>query len=236
MTSKTRMLHLIRHLRWQEIAEAIHEDESVLEIRDEDGRNWLHRCCAIDVAKRGLAIDDSLRTADVLIDGGLDINGAAAEQGTWRAIPLWYAIAHGNNVALARHLLERGSEPDHCLWAAVNQNNPEAIRLLVEAGADDPSNEEESPLLAAVEWNKPAAAEELLKLGADPNYMARGGVTPLLRALQKRRDVSFARMLVRHGARGDLPDETGVTAIDVLRRKRDPAFRALLDEIKGGGR
>lgn len=229
------MLQLVRHLRWQEIAHAIREDESVLEIRDEGGRNWLHRCCAIDVARRGLAIDDSLRTADVFIDGGLDVNEAAVEQGTWRAIPLWFAIARGKNVALVRYLLERGSEPHHCLWAAVNQNSPEAVRLLVEAGADDPSNEEESPLLAAVEWNKPAAAEELLKLGADPNYVGRGGVTPLLHTLNKRRDVSFARMLVKHGARGDLPNERGVTAIQVLRRKRDPAFRALLDEIEGGG-
>lgn len=234
MSSKTEMLRLVRHLQWDRIVRAIREDPAILGFRDADGRSWLHRCCGIHIASRGLGAADSIRTADVLLDAGLDVNEAAAEEGTWRATPLWFAIARGDNVPLARHLLRRGSEPDHCLWAAVNQNNPSAIRLLLDAGAVDPTNADASLLLAAVDWNKLEATKELLRSGADPNYVGPHGVTPLLLALKRRRDVSFASALVEHGASGDLADAEGRTALGLLRRKRDPAFRALRGELEAG--
>ncbi len=39
-------------------------------------------------------------------------------------------------------------------------------------------------------------------------------------------------MFVRAGARGDIPDAEGRTAIDLLRRKRDPAYRAIADRLR----
>jgi hypothetical protein len=41
-------------------------------------------------------------------------------------------------------------------------------------------------------------------------------------------------MVVRHGARGDVPDKKGVTVIDLLSRKRDPAYRKLAEALAGG--
>ena len=38
-------------------------------------------------------------------------------------------------------------------------------------------------------------------------------------------------MLVAHGARGDIPNADGVTAIDIMRKKRDPDFHALAEEL-----
>jgi hypothetical protein len=42
-------------------------------------------------------------------------------------------------------------------------------------------------------------------------------------------------MLVRRGARGDIPGPDGRTAIDIMRRKQDPALRALADTLAAGG-
>jgi ankyrin repeat protein len=231
MSSKTRILGLVRNLRWKELRSDLSEAPEFLGFRDEKGRNLLHLCCSVNLETRGMTTADSLRTADVLIDAGIDINAPAVTQGDWKATPLWYAIAFGNNVALARHLIKRGSSPRYCLWAAVNRDNAAAIRLLLQSGADDPTNEEGSPLLAAIDWKKPKAAAELLKLGADVNYQDKQGVTPLHAALNKRRDVRLVRMLVKHGARGDIKDGAGATAADLMMRRRDPEFRRLAAQL-----
>jgi hypothetical protein len=41
-------------------------------------------------------------------------------------------------------------------------------------------------------------------------------------------------MVVGHGARGDLPDRTGVTALQSMQRKRAPGFRRLAARLAAG--
>jgi len=231
MSSKTRTLELVKGLRWRELRAEIRDDPRFLGVRDGKGRNLLHLCCSVNPEKTGKKAIDGVHTADVLLDAGLDVNGAAFEEGNWKATPLWFAIAFGENLALAKHLLKRGSTPRYCIWAAVNRDNPAAIRLLAQSGAEDPTNEEGSPLLAAVDWNKPAAAAELLKLGANVDYQDKDGRTPLHSALRKRRERDFVQLLIDHGARGDIRDATGETARDLLSRRRDPAFRAMAESL-----
>ena len=234
MSSRTRIQKLARDLRWQELETDLRKDPGLLGLRDEKGRNLLHLCCGVNPGRRGLRPGDSIRTADVLLDAGIDIDEAAFVEGDWKATPLWYAVAFGDNLALVKHLLERGSSPRYCLWAAVNRDDAAAIRLLVQHGADDPTNEKDSPLLAAVDWNKPAAAAALLELGAIVDYQSEDGRTPLHTALRKRRDSSFVQLLVDHGARGDIEDGSGETATDLLKRRRDPVMRALADRLAAG--
>lgn len=234
MSSKTRMLKLVKGLQWRDLKAEIRDDPRFLGIQDEKGRNLLHLSCSVNAKKRGMKVRDSIRMVDVLLDAGLDINGAAFEEGDWKATPLWFAVAFSDSLILARHLLSRGSTPRYCMWAAVNRDNAAVIRLLVKGGADDPTNEEGSPLLAAVDWNKPAAAAELLKLGADVNYQDKDGRTPLHLALRKRRDKSLVLLLDDRGARGDLKDGNGTTAEELMRRRRDPAFRAMAERLVVG--
>jgi len=40
-------------------------------------------------------------------------------------------------------------------------------------------------------------------------------------------------LFARHGARGDIPDGDGRTAIELLRRKKDPAYRAAAELLAG---
>src|SRR4029077_9801503 len=103
---------------------------------------------------------DSFCTPETLLHIGININEPAATEGTWKATALWYSIAFGENLALSEYLMKHDSDPNHCLWAAVNRDNAAAIRLLIQNAAANPTTEEASPLLAAIQWNKLAAAEE----------------------------------------------------------------------------
>jgi hypothetical protein len=41
-------------------------------------------------------------------------------------------------------------------------------------------------------------------------------------------------MLVKYGARGDIENKDGLTAHDIMMKKRDPAWRALAAQLKTG--
>jgi ankyrin repeat protein len=135
-------------------------------------------------------------------------------------------------VPLAGFLLDHGSDPDHCLWAAVNRDDPDAIRLLVERGAPDPTDADSSPLLAAVQWNRYRAAAALLELGADPDHQDRRGRTALHWVLDRRRDARWVALLLEHGARTDLADGEERTSAAMMKRKRDPAIRRMALALK----
>ncbi len=215
MTSKTQMLELVRAFDARGVHAALHESPALLDWCDERGRNWLHVCCGTNPKDRGLDPRRAIRTAEMLLDRGLDVNQEAFREGAWKATPLWYAVGRGRNLPLARFLLARGSTPDYCLWAAAFNRDVEAIRLLVKHGANvnDPSVDE-SPLL-----------------GADPNHRDESGMTALHYMLKKSSDKKHFELLFAHGARGDIPDKKGVTAAQIMRRKRDPQFRRMAEQL-----
>ena len=151
----------------------------------------------------------------------------------WRATPLWYAISRGRNLTLARWLLERGCDPEHCLWAAQFARDPDAIRLLVGFGARlDVSQDGETPFLMAVKWSHFDEAWLLADLGADVDAKDDQGLTALHLMLKKASEAAELRRLVERGARGDIPGPDGRTAVDLLRRKRGPEFRAIADALE----
>jgi hypothetical protein len=235
MASKTRLNRLVRQLDWKQVERALAESPGLLQVRDERRRNWLHLCCSVDPRTRKRGPADSVRTADVLLAAGLDLNREAFREGGWKATPLWYAVARGRNLTLARHLLELGADPDHCLWAAAFRDDVAAIRLLVGAGAEiDAVAEDETPFLGAVKTSHFRAAKLLLDLGADADFQDRHGMTALHYMLRKGSDEKHVRMVVSHGARGDLPDPQGATAAQIMKRKRSPGFRKLAEQLATG--
>jgi ankyrin repeat protein len=228
MISKTTMLALVKELRSQEVRNALAENPGLLAVRDKRGRNWLHLCCGVDVSKRPTAARDSMKLAEVLLENGLGINDAAFTEGRFRATPLWYAIAFGKNLDLARYLLKRGSDPNHCLFAAAYNDDSAAIKLLVKNGAEmNPEAEDATPFLFAVQWSRFEAAQELLKFGADPNYQDSKGMTALHYMLKKGTDKKHFRMALDYGARADIKNKDGVTAAEIMARKKDPEYRRM---------
>ena len=234
MVSKTRMLALVKAFDAAAVEQALAETPALLSLRDERGRTWLHLACATP-PKSEAEIAASIRTADVLLAAGLGLDDAAFTEGEWRATPLWCAVGRGHNLALARHLLELGCDHEHCLWAAQFARWPEAIRLLVGHGAKvDAVHEGVTPFLEAVKWSHFAEAEVLLELGADVDAKDAGGLTALHLMLRKGSAAEHLAMLVRRGARGDIPGPDGETAIAILRRKQAPELRALAEQLATG--
>ncbi len=230
MVSKTAMLGLVKGLRWRDVREALASNPALIDVRDKRGRNWLHLACGVDITTRAPgASRDSVKTAEVLLSCGLDINEPAFTEGNWKATPLWYAVAFGKNHNLAGFLLERGSDPNHCLHAAVFNNDVAAIRLLVKNGAAiDPDVEDGTPFFFGIQWSRFAGALEMLKHGANPNYQNSKGVTALHCMLKKGCDTKYISAVLKHRARVDIPNRQGLTAAAIMTRKKDPAYRRLL--------
>lgn len=234
MVSKTSLQESVRAWRWREAGEGLAERPDLLGVRDERGRGWLHHCCGSALAERDPA--DGIRTADLLLELGLGLNDPAFREGEWQATPLWFAVGRGGNIALAEHLLKLDANPNFCLFAAVWNDDRATIRLLLAHGADIEEGAErgDTPLLGAVAWSRFPPAEELLIGGANPDALNAKGLTALHMMLKKGSAPKHFEMFVRHGARGDIADPDGRTAIDILRRKKDAAYRAVADRLATG--
>jgi Ankyrin repeat len=100
-------------------------------------------------------------------------------EGEWKATPLWYAIGRGKNLKLAKYLLARGADPEHCMWATAFNDRPASIRLLVGAGAVVDVRGGETPFLFAVKWNHFAAIPSTCGCSST---MARGWISRTTRA------------------------------------------------------
>lgn len=141
---------------------------------------------------------------------------------------------------------DRGRNWRHPCCASPLEGDPaDSIRtadLLLDCGfgLDEPASSEgkwkATPLWHAIAWSRFGSAEELLEAGADPDHRNPKGETPLHLMLRKGSAIERLRLFARHGARGDIPDARGRTVAEIMRRKRDPAFRALADELKEAGR
>ena len=234
--SKTRLTKLVRELDVEGCTDLLDSKPELLGVKDDRSRNWLHLCASINTQGHArLKPHDAIPLADLLLAAGLNISTPAFTEGTWQATPLWYAISRGQNLPLSRHLLERGSSPEHCLWAAAFQENAEMIRLLLEYDAPlEAIAEAETPLLGAVKYSKFNAAAWLLEAGANPDFMDERGMTALHYMLKKNSDLEHFRLFALHGARGDIPDSQGRTTASMLQRKRDPAFHQLAESLKTG--
>lgn len=223
MVSKTSIREAVRAHRWQDVAAGLSERPDLKDVSDERGRNWLHLACMVPGEDEA-----SIRTVDVLLALGFGIDDPAFTEGTWCATPLWHVIARGRNLKLAEHLLKLGANPNYCLFAAVWNEDRAAIRLLMEYGAniEEGADRGDTPLLGAVAWSKFGPAEELLKAGADPNARNAKGATALHMMLKKGSAPEHFQLFARYGARGDIPDADGRTVHELLRRKRNPGYRA----------
>ena len=226
--SKANLLASVKAHDYSAVGAALASYPELLTYRAKKGENLLHVCCGVYIGGDSVRGKASVRTAEVLIDAGMSIDEEAFREGEWKATPLWYAIGRGKNLTLAQYLIEHGATPEHCLWAAAYNDDPDAIKLLCNAGARIDPVHEETPLMFAVKWGRFAAAQALLQCGANPNYRDATGKTALHYMLKKRSHPQHFRMFLEHGARPDLADDAGETVEDLASRIRDERFRDAL--------
>jgi ankyrin repeat protein len=133
--------------------------------------------------------------------------------------PLLLATSVGNPEAL-KLLHDAGAPTDRTMVAAARLGKIDAVRALIEIGApvDEPDGADTTPLERAVLANEVEIARLLIAHGANVNHVARNGMTPLLYAASI--DFGNARMidlLLKSGARANVANNEGKTAIELAR-------------------
>src|SRR6185295_3913339 len=100
-------------------------------------------------------VSESIATARVLLEAGADVNAIRViidDGEEFLATPLWYAVAWGKNLALARLLLETGAHPDNnAVGSAIWDQDLVMAELLRSHGGNiNHKFRGETPLLRAV--------------------------------------------------------------------------------------
>lgn len=89
---------------------------------DPKGRLALHLAFGVRPGAESLGEPYGIETVSLLLDAGSNLESIvpmAEVEGDFRATPLWYAVARGQNLPLVRFLLQRGGDASYSLWAAV---------------------------------------------------------------------------------------------------------------------
>jgi uncharacterized protein len=234
--SRARLFRSIKALDLEAVAALLAAEPALARAIDDRRRNPLHFLCSLPSGSKTAA--RSIALARHLIGAGIGIDAPAFVEGAFQATPLWYAISRGRNLPLARFLLQEGSTPEYCLWAAGFADNVEAVDLLVHHGASlDPVTEDETPFLGAIKWSRFAAAERLLHHGANVNFQNSNGLTALHLVLRKDSAPRHVEMLMRHGADPTLRSRGGKSPLDLVAKRRDKTYLELLTRrIPGRGR
>lgn len=183
---------------------------------------------------------DAIRTNDV--DRVLELiqNGTNVKSQNY----LHHAAAHNNTEII--HLLvdagvnisSRDSHDKTALRVAVDRGNYDAIKMLVQLGADLNELCDEKTALHD-NMNKPEMMLYLIDLGANVNTGNSMGNTPLhIAALYK--DVGMCDMLLKRGAISNVRDNAGRTPLHTVlyqtnENPDDPNISIIIDLLKGAG-
>jgi ankyrin repeat protein len=138
---------------------------------DPRGRMALHLACAVPPGP-GLGEANGIGTVTALLKAGADLEAEVpmpAEEGDFRANPVWYAASRGENVPLVKFLLRRGGDASFSLWTAVFHDNAELMRALIAARPRlNLRAHGETPIFSAARLQRLKTLDLLIKAGADP--------------------------------------------------------------------
>lgn len=146
---------------------------------DPKGRTALHLACAKKPGARALGEANGLKTVTALLDGGAELERAPPgeeDEEDFRATPLWFAVARGENPALARLLLERGADASFSLWAVVwRDDEAMCLELLKSRPRLNLLAHGETPIFYAARLKRLKTLDLLIDAGADPGIADRAG-------------------------------------------------------------
>jgi ankyrin repeat protein len=139
---------------------------------DPKGRTALHLACAVKPNGRTLDDPEGIKTVTALLEGGADLRAEVPmleDEGDFRATPLWYAVARGENLPLVRSLLQRGADASSSLWAAVWRDDVALCAALLDSKPRlDLRAHGETPIFYAARLRRLKTLALLIDAAADP--------------------------------------------------------------------
>jgi uncharacterized protein len=169
--SKTALFAAAKARDFKTISAILRAAPELVRATDRKGRMALHIACAATAKSR----DDpnGLKTVGTLLKAGAGLEEIVPmdeDEGDFRANPLWYAVARGENLPLVRFLIKRGADASFSLWAAVWRDDAALCRALLSAKPRlNLRAHGETPLFYAARLKRLKTLALLLDAGADPS-------------------------------------------------------------------
>jgi ankyrin repeat protein len=230
-----RLVRAVKDLDLPALTALLDKEPKWLTWAEPSGRNALHYLGGVIVGDDTARALRSVEVAALLLERGMDINAVHAipdEGEVFLATPLWWAYAKGRNRALYTYLLQRGANPQGCMFA-IAWNDVEAAALFRRHGAEiDPPFANETPFLAAYLWRRFEVAAWFLQHGAAVDHTDAHGNTALFHAIKRRYGVSQVQLLLRHGADPHHVNNDGVSPYDFATQNRMRKLLAVLTESR----
>ncbi|MFB9122187.1 ankyrin repeat domain-containing protein [Paraburkholderia dipogonis] len=122
---------------WQTVAALLVAAPELVAASDPQGLTALHRACEVKPGSSTQLVEpNGIKTITTLLEAGADLERAVPmdeDEGDFRATPLWYAVARGENFPLVEFLLQRGANASYSLWAAVWRDDDVVCRALLKS-------------------------------------------------------------------------------------------------------
>jgi hypothetical protein len=137
---------------------------------DPKGRQAIHIACAAPPGRKQ-AEPNGTATVTALLKAGaaLEAEVPMPDEGDFRATPVWYALARGENLPLVRSLLKRGADASYSLWAAVFRDDAKLMAALLAARPRlNLRAHGETPIFYAARLRRLKTLDLLIRAGADP--------------------------------------------------------------------
>ena len=168
--SKSALFAAARARDFKAVAAILRAAPELVRATDPKGRMALHLACA--ATTKSSDDPNGLKTVAALLKAGAgleDIVPMDEDEGDFRANPLWYAVARGENLPLVRFLIKRGADASFSLWAAVWRDDATLCRALLSAKPRlNLQAHGETPLFYAARLKRLKTLVLLLEAGANP--------------------------------------------------------------------
>lgn len=160
---------------------------------------------------------DTLKIAQLLLDSGAQVNSQA---GFYNTTPL-YGAAQNGSLELVKLLVSKGAKVNAVdkyfsrpLAKAVQADNLEIAKFLLEHGADKTINHSDDEFQTAIFKARSAKmAQLLIANGADVSRGDKKGHSVLLHAVANYLDFDLLKVLLQNGADINAQDKSGTTAL-----------------------
>ncbi|WP_323121285.1 ankyrin repeat domain-containing protein [Burkholderia alba] len=172
--SRTALFSASRIWDWRTVAALLDAAPELVAASDPQGHTALHRACAVKPDSRSQRVEpNGVKTVTMLLEAGADLEQAVPmdeDEGDFRATPLWYAVARGENFPLVEFLLRRGANASYSLWAAVWRDDADMCRALLKSKPElNLRAHGETPMFYAARLQRLATLDLLIEAGADPS-------------------------------------------------------------------